>query len=138
MDTRINTEDMMMRIGIIGTGRIAGRCVQAIQTYVQEIHISCVYNPSIESAIEFANRYNIKLYTSDWNILMNNVDAVYIASPHETHYTYSRLALECGRHVICEKPAALKKNQVQELIDMAASRKLVYMEALKTEYCSGY
>lgn len=138
MDTRINTEDMMMRIGIIGTGRIAGRCVQAIQTYVPEIHISCVYNPSIESAIEFANRYNIKLYTSDWNILMNNVDAVYIASPHETHYTYSRMALECGRHVICEKPAALKKNQVQELTDMAASRKLVYMEALKTEYCSGY
>ena len=91
MDTRINTEDMMMRIGIIGTGRIAGRCVQAIQTYVQEIHISCVYNPSIESAIEFANRYNIKLYTSDWNILMNNVDAVYIASPHETHYVRNQL-----------------------------------------------
>ena len=130
--------DRIIRTGIIGTGRIAERCVQSIQSYIPDMQISCVYNPRITSAIEFANKHNIQLYTSDWDVLMDNVDAVYIASPHETHYIYSKLALENGKHVLCEKPASLQKSQMQELVDIAGDSSLVYMEAIKTEYCTGY
>lgn len=127
-----------MRIGIIGTGRIAARFADTALTGVESIYISCVYNPREESALRFIQQHNIQACTADWDEFVDNIDAAYVASPHETHYEYSRKLLLSGKHVLCEKPAALKKEQVRELIDIAQNNQLVYMEALKTAYCPGY
>lgn len=127
-----------MRIGIIGTGRIAARFADTALTCVESIYISCVYNPREESALRFIQQHNIQACTADWDEFVDNIDAAYVASPHETHYEYSRKLLLSGKHVLCEKPAALKKEQVRELIDIAQNNQLVYMEALKTAYCPGY
>lgn len=127
-----------MNIGIIGTGRIASRFVDTALQGVESSSVYCVYNPRIESAEKFAVKHSIPVYTSDLDIFLENVDAVYIASPHETHYMYSRRALEAGKHVLCEKPMALKKSDVKELIELAKKNGLVCMEALKTKYCPGY
>lgn len=127
-----------MNIGIIGTGRIASRFVDTALQGVESSLVYCVYNPRIESAEKFAVQHSIPAYTSDLDIFLENVDAVYIASPHETHYMYSRRALEAGKHVLCEKPMALKKSDAKELIELAQKKELVYMEALKTKYCPGY
>lgn len=127
-----------MRIGIIGTGRIAARFADIALTGVESIYISCVYNPREESALRFIQQHNIQACTADWDEFVDNIDAAYVASPHETHYEYSRKLLLSGKHVLCEKPAALKKEQVRELIDIAQNNQLVYMEALKTAYCPGY
>lgn len=127
-----------MRIGIIGTGRIAARFADTALTGVESIYISCVYNPREESALRFIQQHNIQACTADWDEFVDNIDAAYVASPHETHYEYSRKLLLSGKHVLCEKPAALKKEHVRELIDIAQNNQLVYMEALKTAYCPGY
>lgn len=127
-----------MRIGIIGTGRIAARFADTALTGIESTYISCVYNPREESALRFIQQHNIQACTADWDEFVNNIDAAYVASPHETHYEYSRKLLLSGKHVLCEKPAALKKEQVRELIDIAQNNQLVYMEALKTAYCPGY
>ena len=127
-----------MRIGIIGTGRIAARFADTALTGVESIYISCVYNPREESALRFIQQHNIQACTADWDEFVDNIDAAYVASPHETHYEYSRKLLLSRKHVLCEKPAALKKEQVRELIDIAQNNQLVYMEALKTAYCPGY
>lgn len=127
-----------MRIGIIGTGRIAARFADTALTGVESIYISCVYNPREESALRFIQQHNIQACTADWDEFVDNIDAAYVASPHETHYEYSRKLLLSGKHVLCEKSAALKKEQVRELIDIAQNNQLVYMEALKTAYCPGY
>ena len=127
-----------MRIGIIGTGRIAARFADTALTGVESIYISCVYNPREESALRFIQQHNIQACTADWDEFVDNIDAAYVASPHETHSEYSRKLLLSGKHVLCEKPAALKKEQVRELIDIAQNNQLVYMEALKTAYCPGY
>lgn len=127
-----------MRIGIIGTGRIAARFADTALTGVESIYISCVYNPREESALRFIQQHNIQACTADWDEFVDNIDAAYVASPHETHYEYSRKLLLSGKHVLCEKPATLKKEQVRELIDIAQNNQLVYMEALKTAYCPGY
>lgn len=127
-----------MRIGVIGTGRIAARFADTALTGIESTYISCVYNPREESALRFIQQHNIQACTADWDEFVNNIDAAYVASPHETHYEYSRKLLLSGKHVLCEKPAALKKEQVRELIDIAQNNQLVYMEALKTAYCPGY
>ena len=126
----------IQRIGIIGSGRIAARFMPEVRL-VSGINPQGVYNPNAESAIRFANKWQIHAYT-DLEDFFANVDAVYIASPHETHYHYIKMALERGKHVLCEKPLVLEKKQAEELFEMAKARNLVLFEAIKTAYCPGF
>lgn len=119
-----------MNIGIIGTGRIASRFVDTALQGVESSSVYCVYNPRIESAEKFAVKHSIPVYTSDLDIFLENVDAVYIASPHETHYMYSRRALEAGKHVLCEKPLTTRAEDSEELYRLAEEKGLFLMEAL--------
>jgi choline-phosphate cytidylyltransferase len=127
----------IIRIGVIGTGRIASRFVPEAK-YVSGITVHSAYNPHPLSAEQFAKRFELHSYTDDFEAFLREVEAVYIASPHETHYEYAKLALERGKHVLCEKPIALEKTQAEKLFDLAASRHLVLLEAIKTAYCPGF
>ncbi len=124
------------RIGIIGTGRIAGRFVPEAKL-VSGVNVEAVYNPHRESAERFARKWETDPY-EDMECFYTAVDAVYIASPHETHYRYIRSALEHGKHVICEKPMVLKREQAEELFACAKERGLVLFEGVKTAYCPGF
>ena len=127
----------IIRIGIIGTGRIARRFVPEAK-YVSGVIVQSVYNPHIESAEQFAKRYELDLYTDNIEKFLKNVDAVYIASPHETHYEYAKKALECHKHVLCEKPMAFRKAEAEELFRIARRNNRVLLEAIKTAYCPGF
>lgn len=127
----------IVKLGIIGTGRIAKRFVPEVK-YVSGINTSCVYNPNLEHAQELSECYEINSYTNDLNVFFDLVDAVYIASPHETHYEYAKLALEKGKHVLCEKPMTLEKEQAIELYGLAEKNNCILMEAVKTAYCPGF
>ena len=107
----------IQRIGIIGTGRIANRFVTEA-TLVSGVNTQSVYNPHIKSAQLFANRWGIDAY-EDLGEFYDSLDIAYIASPHETHYTYIKQALEHGKHVLCEKPMCLSKAQSEELFELA-------------------
>lgn len=126
----------ILRLGIIGTGRIACRFIPEAVS-VSGVNIQCVYNPHKESAERFAHERDIDPY-SNLDDFLDKIDAVYIASPHPTHYEYARAALEHGRHVLCEKPMVLKKAEAEELFKIAKERGLVLMEAIKTAYCPGF
>ena len=126
----------ILRIGVIGTGRIANRFPPEVRA-VSGINIQGVYNPRKESAERFAKQWGIDAY-GEPEALFAAVDAVYIASPHHTHYEYAKAALEHGRHVLCEKPMTLDQGEAQELADLAREKKLVLMEAIKTAYCPGF
>lgn len=124
------------RIGIIGSGRIANRFVPESRL-VSGVTIQGVYNPHIESAGRFAKRWEIDAYASIEDFY-KAVDAVYIASPHETHYGYIKSALEQGKHVLCEKPMVLQRKQAEELFSYASKMGLTLMEGIKTAYCPGF
>ncbi|MCH5281312.1 MAG: Gfo/Idh/MocA family oxidoreductase [Lachnospiraceae bacterium] len=126
----------IQRIGIIGTGRIARRFIPEAGR-VSGISVQGVYNPHIESAAAFAKNYDINYYES-LEQFFRAVDAVYIASPHETHYEYIKASLLQGKHVLCEKPMVLKKIQAEELFDCAKRRNLILFEGIKTAYCPGF
>lgn len=127
----------IIRLGIIGTGRIAHRFVPEAK-YVSGINAEGVYNPHIESAKKFAQKFELKTYTDNLEELFETTDAVYIASPHETHYQYIKSSLEHGKHVLCEKPMVLKKEEAEELFEIAREKKCILMEAIKTAYCPGF
>lgn len=126
----------IQRIGIIGTGRIADRFIPEAKL-VSGISTQGVYNPHTESALRFAEKWETNAY-KNLEDFYAAVDAVYIASPHETHYSYIKSALENEKHVLCEKPMVLEKSQAEEAFSCAKQKKLVLLEAIKTAYCSGF
>ena len=127
----------IIRIGVIGTGRIAVRFVPEAK-YVSGVFVNSVYNPNLESAKEFGDKFELDLATDNLEEFWEKVDAVYIASPHETHYAYAKEALEHGKHVLCEKPLAFKKAEAEELFALARKKERVLLEAIKTAYCPGF
>ncbi len=126
----------IQRIGIIGTGRIAERFIPEAKL-VSGVNVQGVYNPHKESAEKFAERWGVDAYT-ELEAFLGTVDIVYIASPHETHYRYVKAALEHGKHVLCEKPMTLKRQQAEELFDYAKAHGLILYEGIKTAYCPGF
>lgn len=127
----------VINVGVIGTGRIAKRFVPEVRA-VSGITVHTVYNPHIESAKAYAEKFELEQYTDDLEKLFSSVDAIYVASPHETHYEYVKAALEHGKHVLCEKPLAFKKSEAKELYALADKKGLVLLEAIKTAYCPGF
>ena len=127
----------IIRIGVIGTGRIAVRFVPEAK-YVSGVIVSSVYNVNLESAKAFGEKFELDLYTDNLEEFLENVDAVYVASPHETHYEYAKMALERGKHVLCEKPLAFRKTDAEELFRIAHEHGCVLLEAIKTAYCPGF
>ena len=132
----------MIRLGMIGTGRIAHRFADAVAK-VENVQLVCVYNPHKGSAERFVKSIGNEgqkapLATDSWEKLMELTDAVYVASPHETHYKYIKTALIENKHVLCEKPMTLCAQEAQEVYDLAVKKKRVLLEAVKTAYCPGF
>ncbi len=127
----------MIRLGIIGTGRIAKRAVKEIAE-VQGLSVTSVYNPNYEHANSFADENGISKAFSNLDGIYDQTDALYIASPHSTHFEYAKHALMNGKHVLCEKPMTLNENECRELFELAKSNGLVLMEGIKTAYCPGF
>ena len=127
----------IIKVGIIGSGRVARKFLPESKT-ITAVNVEAVYNPNIESAKTFVNDFELDIYTDDWNLFLSKVDAVYIASPHKTHYDYIKASLSAGKHVLCEKPMVLKKKQAEEVFAFAKKNDLVLMEAIKTAYAPGF
>lgn len=132
---REETQDIY-KMGIIGTGRIANRFVPETKM-VDGVEVTAVLNPYAIEAQRFSERFGIEAYT-DFDCFIENVDVVYIASPHLTHYDYVKRSLMAGKHVLCEIPFVLTKQQAVELFELAEERNLVLLEASKTAYCPGF
>ena len=124
------------RIGIIGSGRIAHRFVPETKV-VSGAEVVAVLNPNREQAESFASLHDIEAYT-DFNAFVDKVDAVYVASPHLTHYDYVKRSLLAGKHVLCEIPFVLSKAEALELYRLAEERGLVLMEVSKTAFCPAF
>lgn len=134
--TQLREERPMVRIGVIGTGSIAGRFVPESK-FVNSNVINAAYNPNKEECKEFCNKYELQCMSSV-NALFEHCDAVYVASPHYTHFDYVKSALLAGKHVLCETPFVFNKAQAEELYELAEQKKRVLMVALKTAFCPAF
>ena len=70
--------------------------------------------------------------------LLEHIDAVYIISHPTKHYEQIKLALEQNKHVICESPIALNRDETKELFDLARKHGRVLMDGIKTAYSTAF
>lgn len=124
------------RIGVVGCGRIANRFVPETKV-VNGAEVTAVYNPDKAESETFAQQHGLTTYT-DYDAFLKDVDLVYVASPHLTHYDYVKKALQTDKHVLCEIPFVLCKEQALELYKLAEERNLVLLEASKTAFCPAF
>lgn len=126
----------LVNVGIIGSGDIIHRFNAEIK-YVSGINISGIYDEDTNIAYKIATKEKIKQYQSIDELYIEN-DAVYIVCPPKFHYKYIKNALLNNKHVLCEFPFCLELKQAEELFEIAQSKKLVLMEAIKTAYCPAF
>jgi predicted dehydrogenase len=120
-----------MRYGTIGTGWITQSFIEGTRL-IENFELHAVYSRTQEKAQAFAKDMGAALAFSDLEAMAASpeIDAVYIASPNALHYTHSKLFLEAGKHVLCEKPLTATSQQAEELMALARSKNLVYLEAI--------
>ena len=126
-----------IRIGIIGCGRIAERFVPESKV-VSAVKVISIYDQNPEVAADFAKRHHISHIAATTEELYEKVDAIYIATPHLSHYALCREALLQHKHVICETPLVLHGNEACELFQLAESQGVVLMEANKTAHSPAF
>ncbi|WP_270546618.1 Gfo/Idh/MocA family oxidoreductase [Butyricimonas paravirosa] len=133
---REQTEEIY-RIGIVGSGRIAKRFIPESKV-VNSANVTAVYDPNKESADALGEKFELKSFSDKFEDFLHEVDAVYVASPHLTHYDYTKQSLYAGKHVLCEIPFMLQVNQARELYDYAEAHNLILLEASKTAFCPSF
>lgn len=129
--------EKVFRVGIIGSGRIARRFVPESKV-VSGVEVVSVLNPDKEEATLFQEQFCLESAHAGFEDFIQGVDAVYVASPHLTHYEYAKRSLEAGKHVLCEIPLVLKEEEARELYTLAESKGLVLLEASKTAFCPSF
>lgn len=127
----------LIRLGVVGSGRIANRFIPESK-FVSGVTVEGVFNPHEDSARSFAQRHELGFWSSEYEEFLSRVNAVYIASPHETHYEYAEHALRAGKHVLCEKPMVFTASEAERLFGLAREQSVILMEAIKTAYCPGF
>lgn len=127
-----------MKIATIGTSWITESFIDSSK-YIEDIIIYAVYSRSEEKAKAFAQKNNVEKYYFSLEEMLSdkNIDAVYIASPNSKHYEQAKMCLLAGKHVICEKPAVVTSDELKEIYEIADSRNLVFLEAMKSMHSDG-
>jgi predicted dehydrogenase len=125
-----------VRWGILATGGIAS-AFTADLIDLPDAEVVAVASRSEESAKAFGERFGIPRAYGDWNALAQDedVDVVYVATPHTAHRTAAGLCLAAGRNVLCEKPFTLNVREAEELVALAREHGRFLMEAMWM-YCN--
>lgn len=129
---------VLMRIATIGTSWITESFIDSAR-YIDNVSIYAVYSRDEDKAKSFARKNKVEkyYYSLDEMLSDDNIDAVYIASPNSMHYEQAKKCLLSGKHVICEKPAVVTSEQLNEIYEIADSRNLIFLEAMKSMHSDG-
>ncbi|MES1217364.1 MAG: Gfo/Idh/MocA family oxidoreductase [Bacteroidota bacterium] len=121
------------RWGILGAGRIAEKFCEAL-CFTEGSEVYAVASRDIDKAKSYAAKYNASIFYNNYNDLVKdeNIDIIYIATPHAFHYEQTMLCLQHKKPVLCEKPMSLSYRQTAEMIAVATQNNLFLMEAMWT------
>jgi len=124
---------MVIKFGIIGCGRIAHRFVQGLREVPDAELVAC-WSRRAETVDSFVEQYGGKACKSAEELLLSDIDVVYIATLPDSHSLYSILAMNSGKHVLCEKPAAINLSILENVLDVAREKGLLFMEGMKPPF----
>lgn len=124
-----------MNVGILGAGNIAGTMARTLNG-MKDVTAYAVAARDLERAQSFAKEYQMeKAYGSYEEMLQDeNVDLVYIATPHSHHLQHGKLCISYGKPVLCEKSFTANAAQARELLDYAKEKGVFITEAIWTRY----
>ncbi|MVM29821.1 gfo/Idh/MocA family oxidoreductase [Spirosoma sp. HMF4905] len=128
------SEDRTIGLGVVGMG---GFGLFAVQQFLQTPHtkLIAIAGSKREEAIVAAKRFGAEnLASIDELVNHPDVDLIYIATPPFLHYEQAMLALNAGKHVICEKPLAMNPEQGREMIETARAKGLLMVTNLMQRY----
>ena len=115
--------------GIIGNGSIANAFANSIK-YCDHSNLISVYGRNEATLRQFSKKFNIQAH-SDINSLLssNDIDAVYIATPHNSHFDYVFQSIKNKKHILCEKPITINHIESMVLFGLAKDAEIFLMEA---------
>lgn len=115
---------------VIGTGVIANEMAQALQKTDKTLY--GVANRTQTKAIDFAKKYGVKKVYDEIDDVFDdeNVDIIYLATSHNTHYQFMKKALEHGKHLFVEKSITLNSRELDEMMALAKEKNLILAEAM--------
>lgn len=126
---------MTIRWGILGAGRIARKFAADFKV-VTDGEIIAVGSRSKERSNQFANEFGIVNAYSTYEEMLKNddINVVYVATPHNFHLEHAQLCLHAGKSVLCEKPVTVNSSEFDILQKLAKEKNLFFMEAIWTYY----
>lgn len=124
-----------MKIGILGAGRIAATLAETMNK-MPEVECYGVASRNLEKAEVFAKDHGFQYAFGSYEDMLadQNVELIYIATPHSHHYQHIKMCLDAGKHVLCEKSFTVNERQAAEVFRMAKEKNLLLTEAIWTRY----
>ncbi|MFT3705490.1 MAG: Gfo/Idh/MocA family oxidoreductase [Agriterribacter sp.] len=128
-----------IRWGILGCGKIARKFASDL-SFVEDATLVAVASRDAINAANFAKEYKAKKSYDTYEALVqdNEIDVIYVATPHGLHYEHVMLCLQNKKPVLCEKAFALNSRQADEMIATAKANKIFLMEALWSKFIPSY
>lgn len=132
--TTSKDESQVIRWGVAGPGRAAARFAEGLRA-VERAMLSAVWGRTRERAQAYALSFGVpQVFESMEHLAASDVDAIYVATHPDTHAEICIKALAAGKHVLCEKPAALNELQLTEVLAAAGRHDRLFMEAMKPPF----
>jgi len=124
-----------LRWGVIATGHIARKFAAAVRMS-ETGRLVAVGSRSMASADAFADEFDIPHRHASYEALVTDeqVQAVYVATPHPMHAPSTMMAIKAGKAVLCEKPFAVNAVEARRVIAAARQAKLFLMEAMWSRF----
>lgn len=133
--SEIRSEQQPVTLGFVGESPIINK-IERESKYVNGLVAGKVF--TLNDRFLSDNFKDKARQTSSFDELLDASDALYIISAPELHYSQIKQALERGKHVLCESPVTLRPEEWRELKALAAEKKVVLLDAIKTAYSMAY
>lgn len=128
----------MINWGILGAGNIAHRFANSLESDSNSA-LKAISARDKNKAVAFAKEYNVeKIFTHEELIKDPDIDAIYLALPHQLHKDFTIAALKAGKAVLCEKPATLNASEATEIKETVTQTGKLFMEAMKPRFVPAY
>ena len=123
----------IVRWGFCSAGKVANDFSLAMDSVLEGKHRKvAVAAQSIERVKKFAEDHHFEKFYGTYKELAEDeeIDVVYVSSLNTTHSELSKMFLEHGKHVVCEKPLTPSFDETKDLVDAAKNSNLFFMEAV--------
>ena len=136
--TELRSEERALRIGLAGSQLGFLEKFAKESRFVNGVQVEGIWTPEHQKGELPELLAALPVVTTDYEELIAAVDAVFIVSKPEKHYWQIKMALENGKHVLCESPLSMTMAEWDELTALAEERGLVLMDAIRTAYSTAY